>query len=120
MSNSNEAFDRAGFLADQPRRILDAEGRHAWRKGAVAGLLTHVKGEPVLLVMRSDLRGRGVAIPKGRLPLYVDEKAGTARPTLVAKAREIAQLIGIDTLDVNVNNIMDMVLFQADDLRKME
>jgi hypothetical protein len=74
----------------------------------------------MLLLMRSDLKGRGVAIPQSRLPLYVDAQAGTPRPTLVAKAREVAQLLGIDTLDVNVNAIMDMVMFQADDLRKME
>ena len=120
MSNARSP-DPLGFSAAQPSRVMLEQGS-AWRKGPVGGLLTRlpVSGEPALILMKADLRGRSIAIPQSRLHLYVDEKAGMPTPRLAAKAREVALLVGIDPLDVNITAIMDMVMFQAPELLKMK
>lgn len=97
-----------------------ASARNAFRKGCVGGLLTHVKGEPVMLLVRPDWKGRAFAIQKSRIHLYVDADAGAPTLLLASKAQEIAKHLGIDPLNVNINDIMDMVIFHADDLLKME
>jgi len=108
----------SAIAAAEPNAMASA--RNAFRKGSIGGILTRINGRPVMLIMRADFKGRTFGIPKDRIGLYVDEKLGAARPALVAKAQEIVKHIGVDPLNTNINDVIDMVLFQAPDLLKME
>jgi hypothetical protein len=98
---------------------LQAFAKHAWRKGNIAGMLTRYRGEPTLVLFHADKMGRSFGIQQSRIDLYVDFETGSARLALAAKAQEAARHMGIDPIDANVNAIMDMIMFQAEDLKKM-
>lgn len=111
---------RRAVRAVDPDAELRKHARCVVQKGGIGSFLSWARGEPIMIVYAVPARtGRGFAIQRSRIGLYVDEKTGAALPSLVAKAGEAARHMGIDPLDTNINEIVDVVMHQVPDLRAM-
>lgn len=63
--------------------------------------------------------GKGFVIPLSRLPLYVDDEAGTATPRLAEVARKAALRLGLDETAPTISLLCDVILLGVPDLCAM-
>lgn len=97
--------------------------RNGLRKGRICSYLTWKERpiEPLLMMYPhpAPAGSRQFAIQQSRIEKYVTAE-GAPTPTLAARALEIAKMFALDTTEMTVNAIMDIIIEQAGDLRAMK
>lgn len=96
--------------------------RQGKRKGRICSFLSWKERplEPILvLYAHPTVTGRGFAITKSRIGRYVTLPEGLPTVALTVKAREVAMNMGLDTTEMTLNAIIDVVIAQAAELTAM-